>query len=334
MLNSNSSQSDRQYIHTDDPGHRIAETIVMSIIFIIGAVGNPVTAYTVVKNKKLHNLHNSLTMNIILVDSLATFTIVPTQIATLAYGRWPLNYAACQVYAFCIIVLSTCALWTILWLSILRILFISKPTKYAILVLPKYMVPIVASTWVVALSLGCMLFATDKLAFKPKFAVCFFFFTSVGEMSAFMIPFIIVPTVILSSLSIAIFRKLKKNRNSTSIQLQKHSEEKEIANNYLMLVFVYVTCYFPVYIIEAESVILQDVPLPHFVYMSVTFLGYLPFSVKTLAYMLTKKESRDRLRRFFRKTNKVTFHEEIGIDVQNDQGCPANKRTKIDSSQL
>ena len=293
------------FLHTDNATHRIVESIIMCIIFALGAVCNPVTVSVVIRNKKLHNLHNSLTMNIMLVDSLATFTIVPIQIYVLYMGKWPFSAGICQLTGFLIILFSTCGLWTILWLSILRSLHIYKPAKYSMMVKPRCMLAIITSTWGMAL-VGCStLLGLDKIKFKAKFNVCFFMFGSIPETIGFMMPFVVIPLVAISILSVMIFRGLKRRKKSTRLQQQQRQEEKGLAYTYLMLVIIYYVCYFPVFIIEAESVLFKNEELPHTVYMSVTFLGFLPFSIKAIAYMLAKKSTRAAVLGVLKRKNAV-----------------------------
>ena len=277
----------------------------MSVIFAIGAVCNPVTVTVVIRNKKLHNLHNSLTINIMLVDFLATFTAMPIQIYVLLMGRWPFAASVCQLAGFLIILFSICGLWTILWLSILRTLHIYKPAKYSVMVKPKSMLTIIASTWGMAF-IGCgTLLGLDKIKYKAKFNVCFFLFNSLAEMNGFMMPFVVIPIVVISILSVMIFKGLKQRMKLSTMQPQQRREEKGLAYTYLMLVLVYYVCYFPVFVIETESVFFKGLELPHFVYMSVTFLGYLPFSIKAIAYMLAKKSTREAVLGVLKRKNTI-----------------------------
>ena len=301
----NSTEAFDQYLHTADTTHRIIESIIMCIIFAIGAVGNPLTACVVIRNKKLHNLHNSLTMNIIFVDSLATFTIMPIQIYMFIMGRWPFSASVCKLMGFLIILFSTCALWTILWLSILRSLHIFRTAKYLAIVRPRCIISITASTWSMALICCCTLLGLDKLKYKARFNVCFFLFDSPAQMMAFMIPFVVIPILITSVLSVMIFKGLKQRERNTGIQPQQREEEKGLAYTYLMLVLVYDLCYFPVFVIETESIIFKNQELPHVIYMIVTYFGYLPFSIKAIAYMMTKKSTREAVFSLFKRKNAV-----------------------------
>ena len=317
MANSSGQDID-QYLHSSHAAHRAIESVIMSFIFTIGAVGNPVTAFIVCRNKKLHNLHNSLTLNIILVDTLATFTIMPMQIYAFALGRWPFSANVCQMMGSLIILFSTCALWTILWLSVLRSLHINNSAKYLAMVQPKCMVSLTVSTWVVGLLCCSTLVGMNKIKYKVKFSACFFHFESIGRMSAFMIPFIVIPVTIISFLSIKIFRALK--RRGSKLMSNQRQEERSMAYTYLMLVLIYDVCYFPVFIIEIWLSLFKSQHLPHFVYIIVTLLGYLPFSLKTVAYMLMKKSIRQKLVGLFKKPNVVTFansSQAMHLEMQN-----------------
>lgn len=282
----------------------MTEMTLMLLIFIVGAIGNPVTAYLVFSNKRLHNIQNCLTINIIAIDLIATFTIVPFQIITLALGKWPFGEAMCQMTGLVTVVLSVCSLWTIVWLSILRIILMTRPGLYATLVLPKYMIPILLSTWGVSIFGGSFVFAIGTYAFKAKFVVCFFLFESVPTMIAYMVPLVLMPVMLVSGLSILIAIKLSRKRRYNP-QQQDRREEKEIALTYLMLVLVYVACYLPVFIVEAEEILFKGMVLSHDAYMIVTYFGYLPFSLKTMAYGLTKKSFRKEIKSWFIPPRKI-----------------------------
>lgn len=282
----------------------MTEMTLMLLIFIVGAIGNPVTAYLVFSNKRLHNIQNCLTINIIAIDLIATFTIVPIQIITLALGKWPFGEAMCQMTGLVTVVLSVCSLWTIVWLSILRIILMTRPGLYATLVLPKYMIPILLSTWGVSIFGGSFVFAIGTYAFKAKFVVCFFLFESVPTMIAYMVPLVLMPVMLVSGLSILIAIKLNRKRRYNP-QQQDRREEKEIALTYLMLVLVYVACYLPVFIVEAEEILFKGMVLSHDAYMIVTYFGYLPFSLKTMAYGLTKKSFRKEIKSWFIPPRKI-----------------------------
>lgn len=282
----------------------MTEMTLMLLIFIVGAIGNPVTAYLVFSNKRLHNIQNCLTINIIAIDLIATFTIVPIQIITLALGKWPFGEAMCQMTGLVTVVLSVCSLWTIVWLSILRIILMTRPGLYATLVLPKYMIPILLSTWGVSIFGGSFVFAIGTYAFKAKFVVCFFLFESVPTMIAYMVPLVLMPVMLVSGLSILIAIKLSRKRRYNP-QQQDRREEKEIALTYLMLVLVYVACYLPVFIVEAEEILFKGMVLSHDAYMIVTYFGYLPFSLKTMAYGLTKKSFRKEIKSWFIPPRKI-----------------------------
>lgn len=259
-----------------------------------------------------------------LVDSLATLTIMPIQIYILFMGKWPFSASTCQFTGFLIIFFSICGLWTILWLSILRSLHIYKPAKYSVMVKPRCMMAIITSTWGMAL-VGCStLLGLDKIKYKAKFSVCFFAFGSIAEMIGFMMPLVIIPFVVIATLSAMIFRALKQKKKSTRLQQQQRQEEKGLAYTYLMLVLIYFVCYFPVFVIETESVLFKDEELPHFVYMLVTFLGYLPFSIKAIAYMLAKKSTRQAVLGVLKRKNAVASRDNNQLTQMRPLGVPNN----------
>ena len=292
-------------VHSESLDHRMAEMTLMLLIFIVGAIGNPVTAYLVFSNKRLHNIQNCLTINIIIIDLIATFTILPIQVITLGLGKWPFGEVFCQIIGLLTVVLSLCSLWTILGLSILRIMLMTRPRLYATIVLPKYIIPILLSIWGVSVFGGSFVFAIGTYAFKVTFAVCFFLFESIPKMIAFMVPLVLIPVILVSGLSILIIIRLKRRR-SYDAQQQDRREEKEIALTYLMLVLVYVACYLPVFIVEAEEILFKGMILPHDVYMIVTYFGYLPFSLKTMAYGLTKKSFRKKIKNWFIRPRRIS----------------------------
>eukprot|EP00112_Aurelia_sp_Birch-Aquarium-sp1_P009866 Seg2138.2 transcript_id=Seg2138.2/GoldUCD/mRNA.D3Y31 product="Melatonin-related receptor" protein_id=Seg2138.2/GoldUCD/D3Y31 len=303
-MQNNATEKSLSLLHSESISHRMTEMTLMLLIFIVGAIGNPVTAYLVFSNKRLHNIQNCLTINIIAIDLIATFTIVPIQIITLALGKWPFGEAMCQMTGLVTVVLSVCSLWTIVWLSILRIILMTRPGLYATLVLPKYMIPILLSTWGVSIFGGSFVFAIGTYAFKAKFVVCFFLFESVPTMIAYMVPLVLMPVMLVSGLSILIAIKLNRKRRYNP-QQQDRREEKEIALTYLMLVLVYVACYLPVFIVEAEEILFKGMVLSHDAYMIVTYFGYLPFSLKTMAYGLTKKSFRKEIKSWFIPPRKI-----------------------------
>ena len=303
-MQNSATESALSLVHSENLDHRLTEMTLMLLIFIAGAIGNPVTAYLVFSNKRLHNIQNCLTINIIAIDLIATFTIVPIQVITLALGKWPLGETMCQITGLVTVVLSVCSLWTILWLSILRIIFMTRPRFYATIVLPKYIIPILLSTWGVSVFGGSFVFAIGTYAFKAKFVVCFFLFESIPKMIAFMVPLVLIPMMLVSGLSILIVIRLNRRRRYNA-QQQDRREEREIALTYLMLVFVYVACYLPVFIVEAEVLLFKGMVLPHDAYMIVTYFGYLPFSLKTMAYGLTKRSFRKEIKSWFMRSRRI-----------------------------
>ena len=299
----------------------------MCFIFAIGASCNPLTVSVVVRNKKLHNLHNSLTINIMLVDCLATFTIMPIQIYVLLMGRWPFSVHVCQFTGFLTILFSASGLWTILWLSIFRSLHIYRPDKYSIMVKRRSMLAVIASIWGLTFTGCCILVGLNKIKYKAKFNVCFFMFDSVPEMTGFMIPFVVIPIFVINILSVAIFKGMKQRRNLTRMQPQQREEEKGQAYTYLMLVLVYYICYLPVFVIETETVFIKDHELPHSIYMLVTFFGYLPFSVKAIAYMLAKRSTRQAVFRTLKRKSAVG-------SADNSQRIPMGSNSTQNSSRV
>ncbi len=281
-----SSNLTLNHTHTKSKTEMFIETLVMVIIFLIGAIGNPLTGLLIYRNKRLRNLHNMLIINLIFADSIATFLYMPTVIITMAAGKWVFGSFFCHFTGFLSILLATTCLWTILWLSVMRLLMLTKPHWYALIVMPKYVFSIIACSWLMAFISSGIVYAAGGFAFKQEYALCSFVFDDLASLALVMIPLVILPVGIVSAVTVIIVVKIRRKRDKNKIRYRE--EEREVASTYVILVLVYVLCYIPVFIIEAHYASSKG-GTHHIGPILATYLGLLPFSVKTFITVLNKK---------------------------------------------
>eukprot|EP00794_Sanderia_malayensis_P003292 gene3293-3775_t len=293
--------------HSRERSEIIIETIFMILIFLIGAIGNPLTGFMIMRNNRLRNLHNTLTINLIIADSIAIFACMPPIIVTFSTGKWLFGGTFCNIIGFFTFVLGISCLWTILWLSITRLAMLTKPNMYAYIIRRKYMISIVISIWVVALFSAGSVYIKGRFEFKPRFAVCFFVFDSMEEMAFFMTPLVIAPLLAIALLTAAIGYKMTiKNRPTNTCFVKYREKETEIIKTYIILVAVYILCYIPVFVIEAEAVHYKTKENLHHIFpVMATYLGLLPFSLKTVIHVMTRKAFRNGVFAVFKRKNRV-----------------------------
>ncbi|KAJ8022830.1 Rhodopsin, GQ-coupled [Holothuria leucospilota] len=83
------------------PQMRVALMVIVSLIFIVGVVGNTLAIFIFIRTKALHTPPNFLIVNLSISDLAMIVSNSPMMLTSIHNGSWQYGYIGCQLYAFC-----------------------------------------------------------------------------------------------------------------------------------------------------------------------------------------------------------------------------------------
>ena len=85
-----------------------------------------------------------------------------------------------------------------------------RPDIYAVLVMAKCIVILIFTIWAISFRGASLVFKLGECIIKPRFGVCFTYYSNIVPMVAFLIPFVSVPLLIVVVLTTVILLIIRR----------------------------------------------------------------------------------------------------------------------------
>ncbi|XP_017795432.1 PREDICTED: G-protein coupled receptor moody [Habropoda laboriosa] len=120
------------------------------LFMIVGIPGNLFTIVALLRTRKLRNATAIFIMNLSVSDLMFCCFNLPLATSTFWYGSWHHGSLLCRLFPLLRYGLVAVSLFSVLAITINRYVMIGHPRFYPTLYKPKYLIPMVLSTWIIA----------------------------------------------------------------------------------------------------------------------------------------------------------------------------------------
>ena len=216
----------KQYISSG-----IAMSVIMTLMFIIGVTWNLIVIIIILVKCLCHIPSVLLLLDMAITDLLFCLLIMPFSIVAGFSGEYIFgnsDYARCQVCKFnqVFIILTIKTVFTLLLVTIDRLIYLKKPLRYHSLITAKKVIFVILLAWIVSLALSLPpFFGFGDIAYDIKLSgICFSTITGATIVApnyayiifimVFILPCVIAITVINVWTTIIIRRSALKNRDT------------------------------------------------------------------------------------------------------------------------
>lgn len=204
-----------EYDRDRDPiGVILFVTVIYSIIFILGYVGNIITCIVISRNKSMHTATNFYLYNLAISDMLLLISAMPPDI----YGYWypnqyPFGGAFCVAQGLLAETATNVTVLTISSFTIERYIAICHPFRQHTMSKLSRAVKFIIGIWIVAICLALPQATQFGLVYSPNTVHCTIKNPNINyafEISSFL--FFVGPMVLICVLYVLIGIKLKESR--------------------------------------------------------------------------------------------------------------------------
>nr|QVK45864.1 G protein-coupled receptor [Proales similis] len=267
------------------------------IVLIFGLIGN---GMTIVSTLWIDSLHRNPTYLVIMnqaIGDLITSVAVPAAWILVQFAGEQLlldNELLCQVIAFCNLVFSSVALFSMALLAINRYLAIVHPPTYKRWFTIKKTGIFCAGTWIFAILLDAISY-TDfgGRVYEPKIKSCFFERKKLGSLVIMASCCIVLPCVIISVCYLKIYLFVRKSTSRVQQQQSQSKSQKDrlaLAKSLFMIFFVYSICWLPTGTVHVTDSLLD---FSYLVFFYTRLLAYANAAINPLIYVLTNPTLRE-----------------------------------------
>uniref|UniRef100_A0A8C9X348 Histamine H2 receptor n=1 Tax=Sander lucioperca TaxID=283035 RepID=A0A8C9X348_SANLU len=128
--------------------------VTLSLLILLTVSGNVLVCLAVCASRRLRCLTNCFIVSLAVTDLLLGLVVLPFSALLQLNNEWPLGPAFCNFYISMDVMLCTASILTLLAISIDRYLAVTRPLRYASLVLPWRVAVAMASVWAVSLAVS------------------------------------------------------------------------------------------------------------------------------------------------------------------------------------
>ncbi|XP_037317264.1 histamine receptor H2a [Pungitius pungitius] len=128
--------------------------VVLSLLILLTVSGNVLVCLAVCASRRLRCLTNCFIVSLAVTDLLLGLLVLPFSALLQLNNEWPLGPAFCNFYISMDVMLCTASILTLLAISVDRFLAVTRPLRYASVVLPWRVGVAMASVWTVSVAVS------------------------------------------------------------------------------------------------------------------------------------------------------------------------------------
>lgn len=128
--------------------------VVLSLLILLTVSGNVLVCMAVCASRRLRCLTNCFIVSLAVTDLLLGLLVLPFSALLQLNSEWPLGPAFCNFYISMDVMLCTASILTLLAISVDRYLAVTRPLRYASVVLPWRVAVAMASVWTVSVAVS------------------------------------------------------------------------------------------------------------------------------------------------------------------------------------
>lgn len=276
----------------------ITETFIYCVLILMALVGNSLVLWIVYKNRSLRTIPNYFVISLACTDIGMALFGTPWTVGVLATGRWPFDFAACQIQGFIVIWLAVSSLQNLNIMAINRYCRIVKPNVYRRLFTPKRTrLYILGAYCIAAVSPMPYIIGGNVFIFIPGKAFCY-----QKNMAAYTLPLMLVaigvPTCIIILCYFQVFTTLRTHRrNLLKTKTQSNTpritvEDIRITKTLFATVVGFLLCWMPVLVIEMVDLGINDSLIPRQVHLMFLMCGLSSSVINPVIYGVMNKTFR------------------------------------------
>ena len=317
----------------------VVEVSSLIVLNLLSLMGNTLVCISVYKNTRLRTTTNLYITALAISDLLSAVFVMPLSIGVLVSGRWIFGEVGCSFHFF----LARFAIYvspvTMGLTALNRWVRMCRPEhEYQKFFSKKKSLALLASVWVfVACYNGLHIIAgVHKIIFDPGYAIC-----SVGHLSktgTLTYYGIVIPLFLLTPLTITVFsyvkvaKKMQQHKMETSSLRQTSpiisAREIRISKSLFVVVFAFMLCWIPPYIIVLAMCLQLFPKIPRNVELLCSFLFYISNTINPFLYAGMNPCFRREFRKIICKErrnvgdriNKITPRPDTNDVIQEDKG--------------
>ena len=273
----------------------VTEVSSLIVLNLLSLIGNTLVCISVYRNTRLRTTTNLYITSLAISDLLSALFVMPLVIGVLVSGRWIFGEVSCSFQSFIAAFAVYVSPVTMGLTALNRYVRMCRPEHvYQKLFSAKKSLALLVSVWlfVACYSSLPILFGLQKSTFIPGYAIC-----SVGHLSETgkLVHYgIVIPLFLLTPLTITVFsylkvaKKMQQHKIETSLSRQNSpiisAREIRISKSLFMVVFAFMICWIPFWII-ALLMRFHLVPrMPRNVKLLCMFFHYLSNTINPLIY--------------------------------------------------
>lgn len=287
----------------------ITETFIYVFIAVAAVFGNSLVLWVVHKNPTLRTIPNYFVVSLAFSDIGMALLSTPWSIGTLAMGKWPFDFIACQFQGYIVIWFAIASLLNLMIMAFNRYCRIVNSRLYRRTFTARRTRIWILSAYALA-SLGPLpyILGGNIFVFQPGKFFCYQ--KSLLEYTMpLMLIYIVVPTAIIIICYLKVFLALRKHRRNlfkpnTNLTLQFSRitvEDIRITKTLFSTVVGYLLCWMPVLIVELIDLGIGfgQEKLPRQVYVMFTMCGLSSSAINPIIYGVMNKTFRREYRQTF-----------------------------------
>ena len=299
----------------------VVETLLSVILNIAALFLNCVLCWAVYKNHRLRRMTSVYVLVLALTDLLTAGLVMPFMCDVSINGEWRYSWFACQFQAFCCVMLAYIAQLMFPLTAINRYFLVLRPRVYSKLFVTKYtLLSIIIVSLCATIAPLPYLLRGHTFAFHPGMMICFYAIENSREKQSIyrIVFFTILPMVIVAFCYFRIYNSVKKHskmvhsvrtdlhrntNNSIAMETKVYSLDSmpdttvtSISSNRVSLddilmtktlfaiIFAFVICWTPLYIIAAMDTANGEFNLPRQAYFFAAYLVGLSSIINPLIF--------------------------------------------------
>ena len=242
---------------------KIGKTFAYCMFVLVSLAGNIVIGIIAYKKKTMRKPINSFIVNMAISDLLNPIFAIPRYIQMLYVDSWPiggpLGQALCKLAAFLTDTSILVSIQSLVLIAVDRFGAVVFPTRYP-LMSSKLSAFFILATWIVAMAvISPYLFAMRMFEYRGGLRCRMKWNEVFGESLSFknyfvaiLVVFIVIPFVLMATLYITIFLKLKsqtiQGQQSPNAEEKRRQRERNVLKMSIAIMSGFAICWLPVII--------------------------------------------------------------------------------------
>ncbi|EDO44927.1 predicted protein, partial [Nematostella vectensis] len=247
-------------------------------------LGNSATLLVIAKNRRLWGSTNMLIACLAVFDlSMSVLNGLPFAAPSLAIGKWPFSYAACQYMGYSGIAIAVGSMQTISCIAVNRFYRVVRPTKFKRAFSVRSTAVYIVTLWVFALIAPLPYILEDeKFKFQPGKILCFPSSESGLQKGLHFIVLVLIPVICYCYLRVY----LKVPQHMVAVTTSIGAEEIAITKTLVAIVLGYLCCWVPILAIDLVDFFIGRLVMPRWVYLLYGYLAMLSSVTSPVIYAL------------------------------------------------